>query len=237
MICLSFDTDHMNEQRMIEFLSLVHFPGQGTFFCTKFFNCLTQTEHEIAPHPNLNNGTDWHPELIQKRYEFPLATGWRSHACVFSHGLAEWIGKQGYKYVSVHDDFGRISMKPIKHSWGIWHLPIYYMDNLDFSKKNFWKEADNTNPFEKDLIINSLNEDGLYVFDFHPIHLLLNTPEPSFYFDKRDKFLTGVPIQELCYKGYGTLNFFRDLCFAMQTKGINSISMGAALDAYINTTL
>ena len=41
MISLSFDTDHMNEARMEEFLAEVTWPGGGTFFCTLSFTAVS----------------------------------------------------------------------------------------------------------------------------------------------------------------------------------------------------
>lgn len=230
MICISFDTDHMDEHRMVEFLSKVYFPGLGTFFCTQSYHCLSTTIHEIAPHPYLGADNDWDQELINKRQEFPKAIGWRSHSCVFSHKLAFWLWKNNYKYVTVHDDFGRCAMQPIKHSWGVWHLPIYYMDNLDFCRQDFFERDEK--PFSRSLIDNALEQDGIYVFDFHPIHLLLNTPSSEFYFEKRQQFCEGISIEKLSYTGYGTLNFFKDLCAAMQNVNIKSLTLEQALAFY-----
>ena len=76
MICLSFDTDHMNEARMEEFLDEVTWPGGGTFFCTQAYACLNRDEFELAPHPFLTGNRDWLFELRTKRAEFPKAVGW-----------------------------------------------------------------------------------------------------------------------------------------------------------------
>ena len=42
---------------------------------------------------------------------------------------------------------------PSRHLWGIWHAPIYYMDNLDFSRQRFWPER-HDKPFSPKLIDN-----------------------------------------------------------------------------------
>ena len=48
-------------------------------------------------------------------------------------------------------------------------MPIYYMDNMDFSSGCFWKEGAGK-PFSDTMIETALGDDGIYVFDFHPIH-------------------------------------------------------------------
>lgn len=234
MICISFDTDHINEQRMKEFLKIVDFPGLGTFFCTEVYESLKETDHEVAPHPYLNElGVDWEQKLTFSRNEFPNAVGWRAHSCLFSHILAEWLGKNHYKYVSVYDDLGNCDIKPVKNPWGIWQLPIYYMDNLDFSQNRFWNQP-GFSPFERNIITNAVSGNGLCVFDFHPIHILLNTPSVEHYFSVRERFILGEQIDNLCHKGYGTASFFRDLCIEMKKNNQSSITMKNALDHYIN---
>jgi hypothetical protein len=232
MICLSFDTDHMDEARMAQFLAQVRIPGAGTFFCTQPYGCLEATHHEIAPHPFLAEGEPWEAELERHRAQFPDALGWRAHACIFSHGLAERIAKAGYLYASTHDDLGRPDLRPHRHAWGVWHLPIYYMDNLDFSARRFWPERKHR-PFERKLIDQAVDGAHLYVFDFHPIHLMLNSPDAEFYLQARDRFRAGEDIGELRCSGYGTASFFSDLCRAMQERNLESLRMVDALRAFI----
>jgi hypothetical protein len=229
VICITFDSDHMNDARMREFLATIRIPGSGTFFCTQPYPSLDGGIHEVAPHPYLPEGGAWKTELEAKRREFPQAMGWRSHSCVFSHLLAEWVGKNGYRYVSCHDDLGRADIRPARHAWGVWHFPIYYMDNLDFSARNFWREGAGR-PFAPQLIETACTGPGVYVFDFHPIHLLLNTPNAEHYFKVRDDFLKGADIAGLRYAGYGTADFFRELSTQMDAAGRPSITLAAALD-------
>jgi hypothetical protein len=231
VISLSFDTDRMDEARMREFLEDSPIPGLGTFFCTQPYDSLSATDHELAPHAYLGAGGEWDVELNEKRRQFPEATGWRSHSCVFSHILAERIARMGYRYVSVHDEPGVAAPQPVRHAWGLWHLPIYYMDNLDFSAQRFWN--DDPAPFDPNLVGRSLNDDGLYVWAFHPIHIMLNSPNAEEYFARREAFSRGEPISAIRYDGYGTADFFRDLCEAMTDAGVASLPMRAALASYV----
>jgi hypothetical protein len=231
VISLSFDTDRMDEERMREFLENFPVPGRGTFFCTQPYEALSQMDHELAPHAYLGTGNDWAIELKEKREQFPDATGWRSHSCVFSHILAEQVAQMGYRYVSVHDEAGVAAPQPVRHAWGLWHLPIYYMDNLDFSAQRFW--PDHVAPFESRLIAPSLNDDGIYVWAFHPIHIMLNSPNAEEYFERREAFSRGEPVDAIRYPGYGTADFYLDLCEAMTAAGVSSVPMRAALDSFV----
>lgn len=231
MICLSFDTDHMSSARMSEFVKEFMIPGSATFFCTQRYDLLLDMDHEIAPHPYLVEGGDWDNELQSKRAEFPLAKGWRSHSCVFSHLLAKWVAENNYVYVSCHDEFGNDNVQPIQHAWGCWHLPIYYMDTLDFSYNHNLLGPDHI-IFDQAIIQRAINGNGIYVFDFHPIHLMLNTPRTSHYFSMRERFKNGEPIDRLRYGGYGTASFFHDVLVAMTANNMVSKSMSEALQEY-----
>jgi Polysaccharide deacetylase len=227
VICLSFDTDHLDEPRMREFVDTVRVPGAGTFFCTQRYEALS-APHEICPHPYLPEGADWDFELEAKRADFPEARGWRAHSCVYSHLLAQRIAADGYAYASAFDQFGRGGIEPSREAWGVWHLPIYYMDNLDFSLPRFWPGAAHR-AFDPALIETVLADDGIYVFDFHPVHLLLNSTSAESYFERRGAFVAGAPLEDLRCTGYGARSFYDDLCTAMGGAGMESISMYDAL--------
>jgi len=231
MICISFDTDRISDDRMREFLARVEIPGTATFFCTQLYDSLNESRYELGPHVYLPAGADWEEELRRKRADFPAAIGWRSHSCVFSHLLAEQLAQTGYEYVSVHDEMGRAGLQPVRHAWGLWHLPIFYMDNLDFSTSRFWRESEE--PFSQSYIETALSREGLYVFAFHPVHLMLNSPSAEEYFRRRDPFADGAAVEEVTYPGYGTLDFYDDLCAAMRDEGVESSSMRDALAAFL----
>jgi hypothetical protein len=223
-IAISFDTDHVDDARMAEFLESHPLPGRGTFFCTERYPALEATRHELAPHPFLSEGGGpaWDVELDAKRREFPEAVGWRSHACVFSHSLAVWLGRNGYRYASCQDEFGKPGLAASRLAWGVWNMPIYYMDTLDTSRRRFWGPSADA-PFSSRLIDIATEVPGDYVFDFHPIHVLLNTPDPAFYLAARDRFRSGAPIAELRHPGDGVATFFTELCRRMRRLGMESV--------------
>jgi hypothetical protein len=223
VICLSFDTDHVDERGIEKFLSGYPLPGNGTFFCTQVYHSLSGTRHEIAPHPFLAAESDWQSELDRRRQQFPDAVSWRSHSCVFSHWLAAWLPRNGYRFVSVFDELGMTGLRPNRLSWGVWHLPIYYMDSLDLGRQQFQPEGGG--PFDERLIEQAISVPGLYVFDFHPFHLLLNTPSVEFYMTARARFEAGADLLSLRHTGWGAASFFEALCERMREAGLASTRM------------
>jgi hypothetical protein len=193
-------------------------------------------DHELGPHPFLAPGSDWEEELFRKREEFPRAKGWRSHSCVFSNMLAVWLRQHGYRCSSTHDQLGSKGITPTWHSWGVWHLPVYYMDTMDLSAEKFSVRPSSV-PFDHALIRRVIEAPGLYVFDFHPIHITLNTPTAEYYLSNRDRFRAGEPARGLRYSGYGTANFFEELCSQMTSAGLSSVTMEEALARFVGVGL
>ena len=73
----------------------------------------------------------------------------------------------------------------------------------------------------------------MYVFGFHPIHLMLNSPDAETYFELREGWHRGEPLSTLRHDGYGTYSFYDDLLTAMAKAGVPSVTLEAALEAYL----
>jgi hypothetical protein len=235
LICLSFDTDHLDQRRMEEFVGEFPIPGAGTFFCTERYEALDGGPHERCPHPTLEEGGDWAAELDRYRAEFPDARGVRTHSCINSHPLSIAIRERGFEWVSARDEPGRTGIAPYREAWGVWHVPIYYMDNMDFSFGDFWPDA--PAPFAREQLELATREPGLYVFDFHPIHLMLNSTSAAEYAARRDRFTAGEPLAEIRCEGYGAGDYYADLLALMGEADLESASISDALAASIRSAL
>lgn len=234
MICLTFDTDHMTPDWMDRFLGEAPLPGRGTFFMWAPFPGLDWRGHVNEPHPHFEHLPDAPGQLkaFFKTLEHEAPRGFRAHSCVTSHMICLAAKQVGVEYVSMASPTEHLGLKPYRHPWGVWEMPIYYMDNMDFCTPENWPDLDHK-PFRKGIIEDALNEDGLYVFDFHPLHIALNTPNFGYYQTIKDDLLSRRKDPWQLRSGdYGTANFYEDLCEAMDKKGIKSVSLCEALDAY-----
>lgn len=217
---------------MEAFLATVSIPGEGTFFCTRRYDCLS-SPHELCPHPLLGERGNWAEELATTRSAFPDALGWRSHSCIYSHLIAERVAASNYLYASTQLDPVHAG-RPFREAWGLWHMPIFYMDNLDFSQSRFWPGVEHA-PFAGEIIDRALGSDGIYVFDFHPVHLLLNSTSAAAYLERRDAFLRGDSLDTLRCPGRGARTFYDELCARMASEGVQSVSMRDALAEWIES--
>ena len=116
------------------------------------------------------------------------------------------------------DDSFQGGLKPLRHPWGIWEMPIYYMDNMDFCLPMNWPDHAHV-PFNPEVIRMALEEHGLYVFDFRALHIALNTRCHSDYLSVKERILShGVSHFEAPFEGRGVRTFFLELCSAMQER-------------------
>lgn len=230
MICLSFDTDHLDESRMAEFTAEVPLPDACTFFCTQRYEALDASAHELCGHPDLRPETDWGAALDACREDFPDARGFRAHAAPSSHALSMELRSRGYEWTSAREEAGRAGVAPYRETWGIWHAPIFYMDNMDFSFPDFWPDVPHT-PFDTGLLETAVRGEGTYVFDFHPIHLMLNSSSARAYLERRDAYVAGEPLANLRFRGYGARDFYDDLLALMAEAGESSVTISDAVAA------
>ena len=231
MICLTFDTDHMSNEQMARWLGRTVIPGKATFFCTEWFAALASQAHEISPHPDFSNSGGWLEAINSKRLEFPSARTWRSHSLFFSQAINVELQRRNYQAVSVVEQFGDKLPLPYKLPWGLTQFPIYYMDNSDFC--DFSPERSRKHvAFSQGLIDTAVAGNGVYVFDFHPIHLELNTPNFEYYISNRDQFKSGSHTRDFSFSGRGTRTFYEDLVAAMQLGGISSNTLTEALELH-----
>lgn len=234
MICLTFDTDHMRRDDLQRFFEEIPFPGNGTVFLVAPFPEKRRYDHEFEPHPFFEGNAGWGQELeaCVKRLELD-PSGCRPHSCVYSHMLGLALHNLGYRYVSQATPLYQDGLQPFRHPWGIWEMPIYYMDNMDICMGVNWPELEHR-PFHRDVIRRAVASEALFVFDFHPLHIALNTSDFHEYQRVKGKVVhEGRSPFALRAAGRGSATFFEELCQAMQDQGLRSVTCLHALDAFI----
>lgn len=235
MICLTFDTDYMSEKSLSQFIErdLIAVPGLSTVFAHDFFSCLVSHENiEVGPHPTVSNLDNWdeHLTLLEQQYQRQFV-GFRSHSCVYSHMLGINLAKRGYQYISQADVPRNMEISPYRHPWGNYELPIYYMDSMEL-----WRTENDSgstsSPFDPTVLERAISGNGLYVFDFHPIHIVLNTSSVSDYQSKKEAVIQGVNPYSIRGAAYGVGDFFADVCTRMKASGTTSSTCSSALPTF-----
>jgi hypothetical protein len=192
---------------------------------------LFDTAHELCPHPFIDDLACWKTAVSRVATHLPCRPkGVRAHSCVFSHMIAVGLNELGYRYVSQATNLFQAGLAPLRHPWGMWEMPIYYMDNMDFCFPRNWPGIGHV-PFQHEVIRIALEEDGLFVFDFHPLHIALNTRDHSDYITVKERIVNdGVSPFELSFQGRGVRTFFLELCSVMRDRGQYSQGCWDALE-------
>jgi hypothetical protein len=215
MIAITFDTDHMTPDGLRHFLDEVLPPDvKATFFCYRPFACLTGTRHEIAVHPYLAGSPDWMAttrELVAavEDENGVRVRGLRPHSLMSSQNYVVQLNGAGIEYVSTVCSPPDLETEAFRYPWGPVEIPIRYMDNMDLWARD--KTGLTQECFSPAHIKNAVSATGMYCFDFHPIHILLNTSKFS---DYDEWTRSGRPELRSCVGDdrYGVRNYFLDLC-------------------------
>ena len=208
-IFLTFDIDWAHDDVLEDTITLVEQAKvAATWFVTHdtpFLERLRSNSiFELGIHPNFNFLLQGDPrngataeEVVDRLLEIvPEAKSVRSHSMTQSSGLLQLFLVKGLTHdcnFFIPEQAG-IALNP----WHLWNGMI---------KVPYFWEDDATCLYDCNTpVLELINRPGLRVFDFHPIHVFLNTESLERY--ERTRSLHQKP-QELIkqrYKGYGTRN-------------------------------
>jgi hypothetical protein len=167
VIAITSDTDWAPAEIIQYMLSILDDRGiRATFFCTD--KCAksvigTGSSHELAIHPFFKSLKTDRTTLARLLRMYPNAKGTRSHSSYFHTRLTDIYEKHGIEYDS--NWFVPQIVKPFMLFNGILEIPMNFMDNLAFGSRSGFTP--------RPRIIKDTPQP--LVFNFHPIHVFLNT--------------------------------------------------------------
>ena len=169
-VCLSFDLDWAPDFMIDDLRGLLSDAGVPfTAFCTHRSPAVERltglARCEVAVHPNLLGAADEDGVLRQLLGLFPDVQGIRNHALYYHSRLLPLMLRNGLRYFSNDLMFLEPSLRPFYDWSGMLRLPIYWEDDVHCV---FFDEQ-----FDCDCL--HLGRAGMKVFNFHPVHIYLNT--------------------------------------------------------------
>ena len=202
---LTFDIDWAHDQILIDTLSLVlSFNVPATWFATHATPVLESIRRcdifELGIHPNFNplllgkGGENCAGVIKELKRLVPEAKSCRSHSVADGAVIRSALWAEGITHdsnLNIPEGAG-ISLLPFVGSCGLTRVPYCWADEHAFTGR----QSDNFNEIQRRM--------GLAVFDFHPIHVFLNTESIDRY--ERTRHLHHDP-KELIkhrFEGYGT---------------------------------
>lgn len=164
-----------------------------TVFVTGKYECLQNLNNvEIGIHPNFQNlKTEEHEQQITELLDiYSKAISVRAHALYEYSNLLNLYQRAGLKIDSTPLMYLCESIAPYKHPSGMLRLPIFWEDDDYFSLEPSWNIEE-----------LNLGLPGIKCFDFHPIHLRLNSWSPEQYNYVKQHNFSEQSILDAEYKG------------------------------------
>ena len=203
MIAISMDLDWASDEVLRDSLSLLQAAGaRATFFLTHRPD-VSLDGHETAIHPHFAT-LDLEGHLRERLTLFPGAVGTRSHALFDTYRLQTHYAQVGIRYQSNVVQYLQAGLRPYAISPWVTEVPIFFMDNIDILMRG--------SSGASRIADLGLERPGLKVFDFHPIHVFLNT-------DSLERYEAAKPYQRDIERlsrmrnssGYGVRDLFVSL--------------------------
>lgn len=217
-IVLTLDIDWACDDVLSDTIDLVESAGApATWFITHDTPLLARLRanggFELGIHPNFNpllDGSAGNAErVLDSILEIvPEAVSVRSHSMVQSSRLLELFSSRGLMFDCNH--FIPAQSEITLKAWELWNgmvkVPHFWEDDVAFI---------NGEGFDCSVL---LDREGLKVFDFHPIHIFLNTEEPARYELTRNLHSDADRLRLERFSGCGTRSYFLELLQAFESE-------------------
>jgi hypothetical protein len=220
-ICLTFDVDWAPEE-VLNYLvhKLTKANIKATFFATHdsdILKSLNSELFEVGIHPNFNNSKgDFVTPIEELMTLYPNSTGGRSHSLFFSSNILETYEKVGLKYESNIFLPYHKNLTLVKRRKNLVSIPFFWSD--DYCLAN--------NLIDKKKVSRLLEVEGLKVFNFHPIHIFVNTPSLAYYQTIKQYYHEPEKLLEKKNKSkYGVEDIFNELIDLINNNDIKSNKM------------
>lgn len=175
-VCFSFDLDWAPDFMLADFRELLLEAGVPAtiFFTHSSPECerLCQLPGcEVGVHPNFFKPSGHEEVLDELLTAYPGARGVRNHVLYYHSRLLPLFHRRRIAYFSNELRFLEADLAP-HYDWsGLLRLPLFWEDDvhLMFFDRRF------------ELAELELQRPGMKVFNFHPVHLYLNSPDMLYY--------------------------------------------------------
>jgi len=223
-IFLTFDIDWAHDDVISDTIEILNAENiKATFFITHDCDVLNELRlnknFELGIHPNFNpllngeSGSEHFTQVVDRLMQLiPEAKSVRSHSLVQSSRMLDYFASCGLRidanlYIPVNSG---IICRPFTIWNTILRVPHFWEDDLQLLG----------NDIDKYDISIYLNYEGLKVFDFHPIHVYLNTECIDRYENAKPHYHNAVEL--LKFRNYGadgTRQFLLDLIRESKSRG------------------
>jgi hypothetical protein len=226
VISITLDIDWACDEVIADSLQLLADAGlRATLFATHNTTLLRDAgNHEIGIHPNFLPTKDYASVLDKLRETYPSAKGVRCHSYYQSTPILDLFVQRGLKYDSNIVMLRCDGIRAFRHWNGLVRMPVFWEDDVNCVAGGDW-DAD---------ALSLSDPESLYIFDFHPIHLFLNTETMERYRRAKPHYqdakkLTGLANPST--NGTGTRVFFKQLLARIKAQKLPTLTLQQIFDS------
>jgi hypothetical protein len=209
--------------------TLSHLGLKATFFATHrsaVLDALDPGQFEIGWHPNFNDASvDVDTPLSNLNAVYPAARGARSHSLFVSSHVLSAYRRHGLLYEANVFLDGHPQLRPVRRFEDLVSIPFNWSDD---------KHLERSRPFTVDAL--RLDEPGLKVFNFHPIHVFMNTTSGAHYETYRPYYQDAPALGSYIAEGLGVGTLFQKLAEVLAARGTDVRRMDEIGDRCLEVT-
>ena len=225
MIAMTVDTEWCPDSVIEDTISLLEsYDVSATLFSTHNDSVAT-AEHERALHPNLFDEERNERAVIDDiAAHYPDASGIRTHGLYVHSPLRNVYPEFGLTYESNYIEYLRDGIKPFWLFDGVLQFPIYFMDDMWLRTR-----ADEGHLPDPGTLLDG---GGLQVYDFHPVHVFLNTPKIEYYQTHKEYYDDPEYLRERRAEGPGVRDLFVELLAEIERRDESTRTLGELDEAF-----
>lgn len=185
---------------------------KATIFCTHRIH--VGGNYELGLHPNYTKNLE-RETLVDLMRLVPGCKGIRSHGLFIHSILFQLYHELGIEYDSSYLIPMHI-VEPFNHLLGIVEIPMFFADDAYFCGCS---PSFNVSDL-------CLGKAGLKVFNFHPIHVFINTDSSRRYAKAKNFYQKPSHLRRYRKNGRGTRTLFLDLLEYIRKKNVETVTLG-----------
>jgi len=216
VIAITMDTDWAPEAVVHEAAQYIRSAGcKVTAFCTGTYDVDVD---ELAIHPNFTELEDLNAPIEKLKALYPDAVGTRSHCLFYTERLRPLYSRHGLTYDSNAIQYQRRRIQPSLLGRDTLSLPVFFMDcfHLELAENR-------SDCFSTDWI--DWDDTGLKIFDFHPVHILLNSHSVAHYEEAKQDYHNPERLARRARDGAGVRSLLHDILEQISIRRLPTYTM------------
>lgn len=227
---VTLDVDWATDQMLEDVIGLLSQYGvRATFFATHkspLLESLDRSRYEIGIHPNFKGVNDYGRVIRELVAMYPEAVGVRSHGLFESSEILALFVENGLKYdVNTFIPL-RENLYPFLRLNRLVRIPFYWGDDAYFASPASFGVP----PFGFSGL--RVDKPGLKVYNFHPVHIYMNTCSASHYRDYKQHYHSMKLLEPYRNLGKGVRTLFIGLLAYLSRNEIPSSSCHEICDQF-----